>query len=82
MSGQTFLTSRAVTRPVEAGSAVVCANCEQPVKFAAKVRLSQVIANVYVNGVWNRVEHYHADCYDDAGRPYGDPSERPNRQAS
>jgi hypothetical protein len=71
MSAQTFLTSRAVTRPVEAGSSVMCAGCEQPVKFTAKVRLWQVIANVYVNGVWDRVEHYHADCYEESGRPYG-----------
>jgi hypothetical protein len=33
-----------------------------------------VIANVYENGVWARVEHYHADCYAEAGAPYGAPS--------
>lgn len=71
MSAPTSLTTRAVTRPIEAGSSVVCAACDQPVKFTAKVRLSQVIANVYVDGIWDRVEHYHADCYDGAGRPYG-----------
>jgi hypothetical protein len=36
------------------------------------MRRSQVIANVYVDGVWDRVEHYHAECYDEAGSPYGD----------
>jgi hypothetical protein len=71
MTVQTSFTSRAVTRPVEAGSSVTCAACHQPVKFTAKVRLWQVIANVYVDGVWDRVEHYHADCYEEAGHPYG-----------
>jgi hypothetical protein len=41
------------------------------VKFTAKTRVWQVIANVYVDGVWNRVEHYHAGCYEQAGEPYG-----------
>ena len=63
--------SRAVTRPIEPGSSVVCASCKQPVKFTAKARRWQVIANIYVDGVWNRVEHYHAECYEGVGRPYG-----------
>jgi hypothetical protein len=63
--------SRAVTRPVEAGNAAVCACCDQPVKFAARIKSFQVIANVYENGVWVRVEHYHAECYEAAGEPYG-----------
>jgi len=67
----TTLGSRAVTRPVEAGSAATCTACGLPVKFKAKVRLTQVIANVYVDGHWDRVEHYHSTCYDHVGRPYG-----------
>ena len=63
--------SRAVTRRVEAGSGVVCAQCGQPVKFAAKVQRQQVIANVYVDGRWHRVEHFHSECYEEAGQPYG-----------
>lgn len=65
------LTSRAVTRLVEAGSSATCAACGRPVKFSAKAKLLQVIANVYVDQVWDRVEHYHADCYEAAGQPYG-----------
>jgi hypothetical protein len=42
------------------------------VKFSAKAKLQQVIANVYVDHVWDRVEHYHAECYDTVGKPYGD----------
>ena len=66
-------TSRGVTRPVEAGSAVDCAHCGERVKFRAKVRQYQVICNVYVDGRWDHVEHFHAPCYDEAGRPFGDP---------
>jgi hypothetical protein len=71
MTAKTSFTSRAVTRPVEAGSSVTCTSCGMPVKFTAKIRRWQVIANVYVDGVWNRVEHYHADCYEEVGQPYG-----------
>lgn len=68
-------TSRAVLRRVEAGSTVVCAGCREPVKFAAKVQRQQVIANVYVSGKWDRVEHFHAECYDEAGKPHGEATE-------
>lgn len=64
--------SRAVLRDVEAGSTVDCAHCGERVKFQAKVRNRQVIANVYVNGVWDRVEHFHSECYNLAGLPYGE----------
>lgn len=67
--------SRAVSRSVEPGSFDLCAGCGLQVKFRAKVRQSQVVANVYVDSVWNRVEHYHGDCYEQAGLPYGPPPE-------
>jgi hypothetical protein len=70
-SVQTPQTSRAVTRNIEAGNSAICAVCGHPVKFSAKTKLQQVIANVYVDHVWVRVEHYHAECYDEAGQPYG-----------
>ncbi|MEW6155587.1 MAG: hypothetical protein AB1673_16615 [Actinomycetota bacterium] len=60
-----------MARPVEAGNSAVCAGCDKPVKFSAKLKLQQVIANVYVDQVWDRVEHYHAECYDQLGQPYG-----------
>ncbi len=71
MTVQRPLTSRAVIRPIEAGNSAVCAACAKPVKFSAKAKLQQVIANVYVDQVWDRVEHYHAECYEAIGRPYG-----------
>ena len=63
--------SRAVVRSVEAGSDVYCAECGDRVKFQAKNKQQQVICNVYVKGVWDRVEHYHFECYDVAGAPHG-----------
>jgi hypothetical protein len=30
-----------------------------------------VIANVYLDGAWNRVDHFHEECYLDADEPYG-----------
>lgn len=68
---KTTWKSRAVLRDVEAGSTVDCSFCGERVKFQAKVRNRQVIANVYANGVWNRVEHFHSDCYEPAGEPHG-----------
>ncbi len=68
-------TSRAVLRGIEAGSSVSCAACGEPVKFKAKVRAQQVICNVYVKGAWDRVEHFHAECYTEAGSPHGDAQE-------
>jgi hypothetical protein len=64
--------SRAVIRRIEPGNLAVCAHCGQPVKFAAKLHKLQVIANVYVDGRWNRVEHFHDDCYAEADTPYGE----------
>lgn len=63
--------SRAVERSVEAGNSAGCAACGEPIKFVAKERLRQVIANVYEAGVWKRVEHFHHECYLTAGEPYG-----------
>lgn len=64
--------SRAVLRPIEAGSYVDCVRCGQRVKFQAKVRLMQVICNVYEGDRWIRVEHFHQACYDEAAAPYGE----------
>ncbi len=64
--------SRAVLRDVEPGSAVDCVLCGERVKFQAKVRHKQVICNVYDKGVWQRVEHFHADCYAAADEPHGE----------
>lgn len=63
--------SRAVLRDVEPGSTVDCSHCGERVKFQAKVRNKQVICNIYRGRKWKRVEHFHYDCYEEAGSPYG-----------
>jgi hypothetical protein len=66
--------SRAVVRAIEPGCAATCVKCDEPVKFIARLNGRQVIANVYEDGRWNRVEHFHFECYVEAGQPYGEPS--------
>jgi hypothetical protein len=79
------LGSRAVLRRVEAGNLALCAFCGEQVKFAAKQNRQQVIANVYVDGRWDRVEHFHDECYVQASEPFGTPSDqvmnRPGRRS-
>lgn len=65
--------SRAVTRLIEAGSMTECKHCEERVKFKAREKHQQVICNVYLDGRWDHVEHFHAPCYEEAGRPFGEP---------
>jgi hypothetical protein len=65
------MRSRAVLRDVEPGSTVDCSLCGERVKFQAKIRHKQVICNVYEQGRWSRVEHFHADCYEQGGEPHG-----------
>ena len=73
MASTVVRNSRAVERPIEPGNSANCARCGDAVKFVARQQLRQVIANVYEDGVWKRVEHFHSECYDDAGQPYGAP---------
>jgi hypothetical protein len=73
--------SRAVLRTIEAGSGDFCEHCGDQVKFRAREKLQQAICNVYVKGTWDRVEHFHAECYEAAGRPYGEAEAAPPRQA-
>ena len=63
--------SRAVKRPIEAGASQDCPFCGLQVAFKARERASQVICNIYENGAWIRVEHYHDKCYTKAKKPYG-----------
>lgn len=72
---KTMTKSRAVVRSIEPGNSANCVHCGAPVKFVARAQLRQVIANVYTDGNWARVEHFHADCYGEANEPYGPPAE-------
>ena len=71
--------SRAVLRLVEPGSMVDCIHCGDRVKFQAKMRHQQVICNIYIKNVWERVDHFHAPCYDEADQPFGKPTERESK---
>ena len=70
--GTQIWESRAVLRLIEPGSVAECPHCGERVKFRARHRDQQVICNVYDDGVWQRVEQYHHDCYTAAGEPYGE----------
>lgn len=80
------MSSRAVVRYIEAGNSAACACCGAAVQFRARIKSQQVICNVYEDGRWNRVEHFHRDCYDMASQPYGAPDEsqplRPKNRAA
>jgi hypothetical protein len=72
---ETTFTSRAIVRYIEAGNSANCASCGDVVQFRARVKTQQVICNVYVDGKWDRVEHFHRECYDTAGKPFGEADE-------
>jgi len=59
-------------RAVDPGSSTTCAHCSERIKFTARTLTYQVIANVYKDGSWDRVEHFHGECYELAGLPHGD----------
>ncbi len=67
--------SRAVRRRIEPGTLSLCSKCEERVKFVAREQGQQVIANIYVDGRWDRVEHFHDACYTELAKPYGEPKE-------
>ncbi len=73
------LSSRAAARIIEPGTHLLCVGCGRPIKFAVRKQDRQVIANVYEGGVWKCTEHFHAQCYDEAGEPYGTPASPPRR---
>lgn len=65
------LGTRAVLRTVNPGEMTPCTHCGRVVKFQARFKNQRVIANVYANGRWDRVEIFHDNCYRDAGEPHG-----------
>ncbi len=71
--------TRAVVRPVDPGNDASCTLCGRQIKFAARTHPRQVIANVYESGTWQRVDHFHEDCYESAGAPLGPALDPPSR---
>lgn len=63
--------SRGVKRKVTPGEGNQCTACKEAIRFSAKLLTHQIIANVYEDGMWRRVEHYHDNCYETVGLPYG-----------
>jgi hypothetical protein len=74
MTETNTLGTRAVERIIQPGNDVRCKHCDKYVKFAAIKKLRQVIANIYDGDRWDRTEHFHKDCYEEAGKPWGDPT--------
>ena len=74
--------TRAVIRLIEPGNDALCAHCGRVVKFSARSRTRQVIANVYEGGAWQRVEHFHEHCYEAAAAPFGPASEPSSERPS
>ena len=65
-------TTRAVLRLINPGNDIDCSACGDPLKFAARERRTQVIANVYNQlGEWAIVKTLHPACYEDLGEPFG-----------
>jgi hypothetical protein len=70
------LGTRAVKLRIEPGNVADCLHCGVYIKFNSRLPESgrrQIVCNIYKKRKWDRVEHYHQDCYDEVGRPYGDP---------
>ena len=76
--GNATLGSRAILRDrhIDLTLASWCEGCgrilnhsrsPRAVKFAQPL----VVCNVYVDGVWDRMEVWHLNCYETAGLPYG-----------
>ena len=70
LNGAMF-ASRAVERVIVPDVVERCVQCGEPIRYVAKSLACRVIANVYEDGRWDRVEHFHAHCYFDASQPYG-----------
>jgi len=68
--------TRAVIAEIPAGNMAKCPVCDGDVKFNARKKPKRIICNVYEGDRWDRMEEFHAECYDSVGRPYGDPVAR------
>lgn len=71
MAATMKLGTRAVLRLVQTGMDNICTGCHRSITWRAATQRREVICNVYKRGHWDRVEHFHADCYVAAGEPHG-----------
>lgn len=65
------LGTRAVVLYVEPGCQDWCSYCGRQIKFSAKIKPRKFVCNVYKGNIWDRLENYHFECYEEAGKPYG-----------
>ena len=84
--------SRAVVMKISDDQMDDCARCS--VSITSDTDRRWVVANVYedccliptckkCHGTtrrWDRLEHWHEDCYDLSGQPYGEPSVPPKKR--
>jgi hypothetical protein len=67
----TTLATRAVERPIVPDVDACCAHCCERIRFTRPGTARRVIANIYTDGRWDHVEHFHDLCYVEAGQPHG-----------
>lgn len=74
--GIATLDTRAVERAVQPGNSGVCERCDEVIRYQARLKARWVLCNVYEDSsrgrVWDRLEHFHPDCYAAAGAPHGE----------
>lgn len=75
------LGTRAKVSIIESGADDICplgkGGCGEIVKFSAQTPSGfrkKVVANIYWQGQWNRLEVWHLHCYAKAGYVYGLPA--------
>ncbi len=66
--------TRAVSSRIEPYNNIRCHACDGLLTFRARHKHHQIIANVYQDDKWDRVEHWHPDCYQTADQPHGPPT--------
>ncbi len=71
-----MIGTRAVEKPLTAGKEeycgyLACEYAKRKIASSSRAPIKEVIANVYENGKWSFVVHFHVDCYNKLGQPYG-----------
>lgn len=71
-----MIGTRAVEKNLLSGNQEYCSYefCSYPrhiIISKTRFPIKEIIANVYFEDKWQRVEHFHSDCYDKMGNPYG-----------
>lgn len=54
----------------------LCDSCGEHIKRSGTPHPRIVLANVYTDGRWDRLDAFHPECYTAEGEPYGEPGPR------